>query len=82
MLRIVPVESLISRVRCIDIKAILDNLDDRMNVLKTKVSDGFKHKLAKTVSLGSVLLFLIAYNMTANQPIQYENETPMGIFSR
>lgn len=75
-----PLETAISKLRCINIKEILENLEDRIKNLQTKTSDTFKNRFVKTISLGSVLLFLVAYNVSADIPKDFDNETPSGVF--
>ena len=79
MTQLLPI-GIITKVVSFDLKSFFDRLEDKINSLSTKRSAGSKRQMTKVITVGSILLFLAAYNLTADEVKQNNNETSVGIF--
>ena len=79
-MRVLQVENVISNIRFPSLNESMNRLDAKVETLSKKKSDKFKITLSRVVTIGSMVLFIAAYNLTPN--VQIDNETPVGLASR
>ena len=84
MIKVNPIEIIVESIEKLNnfnLKFFLNSLEMNIERVQNKVSYNRKINIQKMLTVGSVLLFLFAYNVTSDTPENYNNETPVGIFN-
>ena len=80
MIKISPIEAVISGVKCIRLDNIIEALTNKINEISSRRNKEFKTNFMRILVAGSIMLFITAY--TTSKSELDTAETSQGIFIR
>jgi len=80
MIKISPVEAVISGLKYLNLNNIIEALTNKINEISSIRNEGFKTNFMRILVAGSIMLFITAY--TTSKSELHHSETEKGIFIR